>query len=335
MVIFVLACRPPARAKKERILNSQLWYIRVTDIIEMSSSSSSYSFFSSKIVEGSGRGGGISESSNKSNIELWAKNDERSWKVMVEVEWFQRECQLCRWRLETRQGVHRCHLGLWGWSAGGGSQGGSCCFESFLSEHLEEEQTSSSLDLHEGCEARKPDGHRGLLLSLKGKCSPRKSQLFSCFGWWAPIERPSRKPNRDWDRNLSKTDKISFQIIKLQISYRKTPSNKDVCNENGLVQPATEKALVLTDEVSNNTNMKSLDQQVKSMMLISENVDPYQQGRARICKVCGKEGSMQNIMGHIEANHIAGISIPCPRCGKYFKTKNGLQTHKSRHHRNQ
>ena len=88
-------------------------------------------------------------------------------------------------------------------------------------------------------------------------------------------------------------------------------------------------------EASKNSNMESLDQQVNSMMLISENVDPYQQGRARICKVCGKEGCMQNIMSHIEANHIAGISIPCPRCGQYFKTKNGLQTHKSRHHRNQ
>ena len=45
MVIFVLACRPPASAKRERILNWQLWYNTVTDIIEVSSSSSSYSFF--------------------------------------------------------------------------------------------------------------------------------------------------------------------------------------------------------------------------------------------------------------------------------------------------
>ena len=45
MVIFVLACRPPASAKRERILNWQLWYNIVTDIIEVSSSSSSYSFF--------------------------------------------------------------------------------------------------------------------------------------------------------------------------------------------------------------------------------------------------------------------------------------------------
>ena len=58
MVMFVLACRPPARAKKERILNWQLWYNRVTDIIEMSSSSSSYSFFFFKTCGRIGEGRG-------------------------------------------------------------------------------------------------------------------------------------------------------------------------------------------------------------------------------------------------------------------------------------
>ena len=58
MVIFVLACRPPARAKRERILNWQLWYNRVTDIIEMSSSSSSYSFFFFKTCGRIGEGRG-------------------------------------------------------------------------------------------------------------------------------------------------------------------------------------------------------------------------------------------------------------------------------------
>ena len=68
---------------------------------------------------------------------------------------------------------------------------------------------------------------------------------------------------------------------------------------------------------------------------LSENANPYQQGRARICKVCGKEGSWSDIKNHIEANHIAGISIPCGLCGKVSKTRNALIKHKSRHHRNQ
>ena len=111
------------------------------------------------------------------------------------------------------------------------------------------------------------------------------------------------------------------------------PANKVVYSEN--VQPAIEKALVLTDKVTNNTDMESLDQQVKSMMTISENAAPYNQGRARICKVCGKEGSMTDIRNHIEAHHIDGISIPCGLCGQGFSSRNALKVHKYRNHRNQ
>ena len=92
----------------------------------------------------------------------------------------------------------------------------------------------------------------------------------------------------------------------------KGPMNKDHFNENGLVQDASKKALVRINQATNNTDMESLDQQVKSMMTFSENADPYLKGRrARICKVCGKEGGMVNIMNHIEANHIAGIPVVC------------------------
>ena len=107
-------------------------------------------------------------------------------------------------------------------------------------------------------------------------------------------------------------------------------------NENEPVQVESEKVLALADEGTNNTDMESLDQLVKSMMPLSENFDPYRgKGRARICKVCGKEGSMTDIMNHIEAHHIAGISIPCGLCGKVFRTRNAQTQHKSKYHRNQ
>jgi len=107
--------------------------------------------------------------------------------------------------------------------------------------------------------------------------------------------------------------------------------------ENGLVQGTSERALALADEATNNTDMKRLDQQVKSMMRFSENANPYKSTgeRARVCKVCGKEGDCTVIKNHIEANHIAGISIPCGLCGKVCKTRNLLKVHKYRHHGNQ
>ena len=50
---------------------------------------------------------------------------------------------------------------------------------------------------------------------------------------------------------------------------------------------------------------------------------------------CGKEGGMLTIMNHIEANHIAGISIPCGLCGQVVKTRNALANHKFRLCKNQ
>ena len=107
--------------------------------------------------------------------------------------------------------------------------------------------------------------------------------------------------------------------------------NRDVFNVNG----AVEKALVLPDQATNNTDMESLDQQVKSMMTFSENANPCGQGRAKTCKVCGKEGTWVAIRNHIEAHHIDGIIIPCGLCGQVVRTRHALLMHKSRHHGDQ
>merc|ERR1712129_135396 len=52
-------------------------------------------------------------------------------------------------------------------------------------------------------------------------------------------------------------------------------------------------------------DLQYLDDKIKSMMMFSENmVEGGKHGRARICKVCGKEGMMGDIQKPIEANHI-------------------------------
>mgnify|MGYP001314630643 CR=1 FL=1 len=87
--------------------------------------------------------------------------------------------------------------------------------------------------------------------------------------------------------------------------------SRDVPKAKGIVQPTLETAVALPDHTSNNTDIDNLNQQVKSMMMVSDNADPYGKGKARICKVCGKEGQTINIKHHIEANHMTNISIPC------------------------
>ena len=106
-------------------------------------------------------------------------------------------------------------------------------------------------------------------------------------------------------------------------------------NDSGTLESTTETAVALTDDTTIYTDIESLNQQVKSMMEYSNNAAPHKkQGRARICKVCGKEGSWVQIRDHIEANHITGISIPCNLCGKLFKSRNSAINHKSVYHRN-
>ena len=54
---------------------------------------------------------------------------------------------------------------------------------------------------------------------------------------------------------------------------------------------------------------------------------------AFICKVCGKEGIKKDIIEHIEANHLEGISIPCDYCDKEFGVRANLRKHKAKWHK--
>jgi len=79
---------------------------------------------------------------------------------------------------------------------------------------------------------------------------------------------------------------------------------------------------------------EELDQKVKSMFEFSENPAPGKPlGRARKCKVCGKEGERTQIINHIEANHMPGLLIPCQICGYVLTSRSGLKQHKAMKHK--
>ena len=74
------------------------------------------------------------------------------------------------------------------------------------------------------------------------------------------------------------------------------------------------------------SDIQELKAKVKSMMTKGENIVHGQ--KADICTICGKEGTASNIMDHIEANHLEGVSLPCTSCDKKFRSRNGLRKHK-------
>ena len=92
----------------------------------------------------------------------------------------------------------------------------------------------------------------------------------------------------------------------------------------------------LPDEIADDIGTK-----VRSMMDFSENMVMSTKkpgatlGRARLCKMCGKEGAMGAILIHIENNHIAKVPSPCDVCGMISKSRNGLMQHKAKKHSNQ
>ena len=112
-----------------------------------------------------------------------------------------------------------------------------------------------------------------------------------------------------------------------------TQINADV--KPKLPQKLWSTAAILPIDQTANTDLEELDRQVKSMLEISENTAPGKaQGRARMCKVCGKEGYMTMIMNHIETKHMTGIAIPCKICWATLPSRNGLAEHKYRCHKN-
>ena len=126
----------------------------------------------------------------------------------------------------------------------------------------------------------------------------------------------------DSNRQIS-TSNTTNSII---ATSKDATKSKEFTNSFDMI-PSVETAISLIDN-SATTDLAQLDQKVKSLMRSSENRIDKEQRRARICKVCGKEGTMTNIMRHITANHMTNISIPCNACGKTLHTSNALNMHK-------
>ena len=95
-------------------------------------------------------------------------------------------------------------------------------------------------------------------------------------------------------------------------------------NELAIIESHQEKAV--QNFVSG--DLQELDEKVKSKMENSLNLTPNGRERAKICKVCRKEGYNVGIRDHIEANHLQGVSLPCNICEKTFRSRQRFRKHK-------
>ena len=104
-------------------------------------------------------------------------------------------------------------------------------------------------------------------------------------------------------------------------------TNKEFKNEENVTDPenSSKVALVKQENFSVSPVDNNVSELIKSMI--------QKTGSNFICQQCGKTGSdMSNMKKHIET-HIDGVVHSCHICGKTTRSKNALNTHKSRNHK--
>ena len=72
--------------------------------------------------------------------------------------------------------------------------------------------------------------------------------------------------------------------------------------------------------------IENLDEEIKSLVELSNNMLSNGKQRASKCKVCGKEGLGGNIKTHIEVYHLQ-VLIPCTTCERVFKSRAFMKAH--------
>ena len=124
------------------------------------------------------------------------------------------------------------------------------------------------------------------------------------------------------DEAIETQAEIHFQEKESKIkNYKPTKSKpsslpNDSSNENVSNIGQEERTVALTSYFSG--NFHELDKKCNSMMEKTTKTSPNGLPLYR-CEGCGKEAIISNLKKHIEANHLAGISIPCNFCEKTFR----------------
>ena len=145
-------------------------------------------------------------------------------------------------------------------------------------------------------------------------------------------DQPESKEAEQLEPKEKYTTDSKLPTSKTQQTMKETTFDSHKTGGNALTQSKTS---VMS------AKLQELDETVKAMMETSENMVQFNsiqkssgrgQERAKICKVCGKEGQVTAIKDHIESNHLDGVSIPCNLCDKILRTRRTLERHRKSVH---
>ena len=78
-------------------------------------------------------------------------------------------------------------------------------------------------------------------------------------------------------------------------------------------------------------SIEDVEEKIESMITVTEKSN----GRGRLvqCNACGKESQRLDIVRHIEAKHITGVSYSCAICGQISRSRNALRQHRDYQHK--
>jgi len=134
--------------------------------------------------------------------------------------------------------------------------------------------------------------------------------------------------------NKPPTKENSSKPVQQKTVTQVKPITPDIYNYVTKVEPTPprEGTVAVADYTA---DLQSLDEKIKSMIGLSENKlgsGARANELAKICKVCGKKGTMGDIVRHIEVNHITGVSHTCNICGTTARSRPAMTMHKRRNH---
>ena len=132
----------------------------------------------------------------------------------------------------------------------------------------------------------------------------------------------AKEPTKEFEQHFENTP-----MRRENVKQSKTPSRTQYQTLS-----TNSNTVVAVESNSINPNYQDLDDQIKSMMTMTDVKTANGEKYLASCNICGKQTAPNNMPSHIEAHHITGFSHSCNICGKTSRSRHALAMHKRSYH---